>query len=66
MQRATALVTDSLMTDLLTYCRVRGGESRARSFRAYGRNEQMYSQMPAGTSMSKPDFAGTSKVWPAE
>jgi hypothetical protein len=24
-------------------------------------NEQMYSQMPSATTMSKPDFAGTSK-----
>jgi hypothetical protein len=31
----------------------------------YPKNEQMYSQMPEATSMSKPDFAGTSKAWPA-
>jgi hypothetical protein len=29
------------------------------------RKEQMYSQMPEGTSMSKPDLVGTSKNWPA-
>jgi hypothetical protein len=28
-------------------------------------NEQMYSAMPDETSMSKPDFAGTSKKVPA-
>ena len=32
--------------------------------RAHSRNEQMYSQMPVVTSMSKPDFAGTSNTWP--
>jgi len=32
----------------------------------YGRYVQMYSQMPDLTSISNPDFAGTSKSWPAE